>query len=330
MLTRQSLEKYQVIIYLAAIGFGLVVGRLFPDNVSFLQVLLWPLLGVLLYTTFIQVPLVYLRKIFVDLRFAAVAVIGNFMLLPVVVWGLLMLVPDVPAIRLGVLLVLLVPCTDWFIAFTHLGGGDTKLAIAISPLNLLLQIILLPVYLWLFLGESFVVTVAQSEMLAAFSGLILLPFFVAYLTEKWVASNGERNGGRSRLLDQLAWLPVPLLALIVFVIAVTQAGLVMDTTHVLGQLLLVFIAFLIIAALIARFLARQFVLSPSQGRVLAFSFGTRNSFVVLPLALALPSSLELAVVVVIFQSLVELVGMAVYLWWVPWRLFPALCHEHWP
>ncbi len=43
----------------------------------------------------------------------------------------------------------------------------------------------------------------------------------------------------------------------------------------------------------------------------------------LPIALALPPGLELAVVVVVFQSLVELVGMALYLWWVPRHLFPA-------
>jgi ACR3 family arsenite efflux pump ArsB len=49
--------------------------------------------------------------------------------------------------------------------------------------------------------------------------------------------------------------------------------------------------------------------------------GTRNSFVVLPLALALPAGWETAVVVIVFQSLVELFGMAFYLWWLPRHLF---------
>jgi hypothetical protein len=38
--------------------------------------------------------------------------------------------------------------------------------------------------------------------------------------------------------------------------------------------------------------------------------------------LALPPSHELAIVAIVFQSLVELFGMVVYLWWVPHRLFP--------
>lgn len=58
-----------------------------------------------------------------------------------------------------------------------------------------------------------------------------------------------------------------------------------------------------------------------QARVLAFSFGTRNSFVVLPLALALPAGWELAALVIVLQSLVELLGMAVYLVLVPRILF---------
>jgi ACR3 family arsenite efflux pump ArsB len=42
----------------------------------------------------------------------------------------------------------------------------------------------------------------------------------------------------------------------------------------------------------------------------------------LPLALALPVGYELAAVVIVFQSLVELLGMLIFLWWVPKHLFP--------
>ncbi|MDP3222391.1 MAG: hypothetical protein Q8M96_04570, partial [Rubrivivax sp.] len=50
--------------------------------------------------------------------------------------------------------------------------------------------------------------------------------------------------------------------------------------------------------------------------------GTRNSFVVLPFALSLPAGWELAAVVIVVQSLVELLGMVFFLWWVPRHLFP--------
>jgi ACR3 family arsenite efflux pump ArsB len=81
------------------------------------------------------------------------------------------------------------------------------------------------------------------------------------------------------------------------------------------------VLFLVVAAVLAKVAAAMFRLPRPQARVLAFSFGTRNSFVVLPLALALPAGWELAALVIVLQSLVELLGMAVYLVIVPRILF---------
>jgi ACR3 family arsenite transporter len=318
-LTRHSLEKNQVLIYLATIVGGLMIGAAVPESRAMFESMLWPALGLLIYATFTQVPLLHLWTAVLDGRFLAAAVVGNFAVLPVVVWALMFFAPEDPAIRLGVAMVLLVPCTDWFITFTQLGGGDTARAIAFAPVSLLLQIILLPAYLWAFFGEGFTVTLAHGEILAAFCLLILTPLCAAFLTEKWV----EGDESRSRLIQRLGSLPVPLLALVVFIIAASQVSIVMKSGALLGRLLLLFAAFLVIVAPIAHVLAKVFKLPPKQGRVLAFSLGTRNSFVVLPLALALPASFELTVVVIVFQSLVELFGMLAYLRWVPGKLFPT-------
>ena len=290
-----------------------------PESGAIFEAMLWPVLALLLYVTFTQVPLLHLWVALVDARFLAAAVFGNFAVLPVIVWSLMILAPGDPAIRLGVAMVLLVPCTDWFITFTQLGCGDTAGAIAFTPISLLLQIILLPAYLWIFFGEAFTVALARGEILTAFVVLILMPLLAAFLTEKWL----ERGTGRSPLLTRLACLPVPLLAFVVFIIAAAQVNIAMSSGALLGRLLVLFAAFLVIAAAIAHVLGKLFKLPAKQGRVLAFSLGTRNSFVVLPLVLALPASFELAVVVIVFQSLVELFGMVAYLWWVPRKLFPT-------
>ncbi|MFP4486761.1 MAG: arsenic resistance protein [Campylobacterales bacterium] len=317
---RETLEKHQVFIYLAGIILGLALGIKFPEQSEFLEQALWPLLGLLLYTTFTQVPLSHLREAFSDSRFILVAVIGNFVILPLLVWGLMTIGPNLPAVKLGILLVLLVPCTDWFITFTHLGGGDTKRAIAFSPISLLLQLLLLPVYIWLFLGSDITASVVQQELILAFFGLIILPLIVAFFTEKWV----EKQEGREVILKRFGWLPVPLLAMVVFSIAAAQVNVVIESLAILPSLFAIFSAFLLIAGFLSLLLSKIFSLPINQGRVLAFSLGSRNSFVVLPLALSLPSSFELTVVVIVFQSLVELFGMAIYIWWVPKKLYPSI------
>lgn len=312
-MTRQQLERHQVWIYLAAILVGLACGSSAPAISAPFEGLLWPALGLLLYVTFTQVPLTHLPHAFRDRQFMGAVLIGNFLLVPFVVWGLLTFLPDEPAIRLGVLLVLLVPCTDWFITFTHLGGGDTRRAIAATPVNLIVQITLLPIYLWLFMGDSFVEILVAERIATVFVLIILLPLLAAWLTERWA----ERRGNGAAVVERLAWFPVPLLALVVFLVAASQVHTVIGAVPVMGHVFGVFVAYLIIAALVGVALAPLFGLEPPASRALIFSLGTRNSFVVLPLALALAPQWQTATVVIVFQSLVELFGMVAYLWVVP-------------
>ncbi|MCS3903378.1 ACR3 family arsenite efflux pump ArsB [Methylohalomonas lacus] len=315
---RAALERQQAWIYLAAILAGMVAGTVAPATLQSGAFLLWPALGLLLYVTFTQVPLTRLTMTFRDGRFIAALLVGNFLCIPLIVGLLRLLLPAEPAIQLGVLLVLLVPCTDWFISFTYLGRGDAPRAIAAAPLLLVAQLLLLPVYLWLFIGTPAIELALGGHLLTAFSGLILLPLMLAWLTEYIV----ERSHHGKRLVEDLGILPVPLLAVVVFLIAGSQIGIVLELSNLLAQLLLVFALYLIAAAGLGKLLARWFRLSVRAARTLAFSFGTRNSFVVLPLALAAPDTFRAAVVVIVFQSLVELFGMVAFVQWIPRWLMP--------
>lgn len=315
---RELLERRQVWFYLSTILIGLIVGRALPGTTQAWEPWLWPLVGCLLYTTFTQVPLTHLAPAFKDSRFLAPLLLGNFVVMPTVIGLLLWLLPDVPALKLGVLLVLLVPCTDWFVSFSYLGRGDAGRALAATPVLLLAQLLLLPLYLWLFMGRVSVELALWQPLSTAFVGLILVPMALAWATEQLAA----RLALGKRLVTGLGWLPIPLLAAIVFLIASTQVTLVWELGGLLWPLLLVFVLYLVAAATAGPLLGRLFRLPPASARTLTFSLGTRNSFVVLPLALTLPYPWEAAVVVVVFQSLVELFGMIAFLKWVPSRLIP--------
>ena len=192
-------------------------------------------------------PLLHVRDAFRDARFVLAILLGNFILIPLLVWLALHALPDDPALHLGVLLVLLVPCTDWFITFTQLGQGNTARAIAVTPLNLLLQLLLLPAYLWLMLpAADFSTAIKTEEMLPAALMLIGVPLVAAALTERWVEAIPERAVWRERL----GWWPVPLLAVVVFLIAGAQVGTVHDAGPVLLSVLPVFVGFLLVAALV--------------------------------------------------------------------------------
>lgn len=261
-------------------------------------------------------PLLHLHDAFRDKKFIASILIGNFIALPALAWTLIQFLPYDPALRLGVLLVLLVPCTDWFISFTQLGNGNVPRAIAVTPINLLLQLILLPAYLWLMLGDSPAIELGFADIWPALL-VVSLPLVAAAVTERWIEMSPQRTAVRHRL----AWWPIPLLTLVIFMIAGTQVSAVNEMPGLITILMPLFVTFLLLSSLIAKGLAYILALPTEHGRTLAFSLGTRNSFIVLPFALSLPAGWEIVAIVIVVQSLVELFGMAFYLWWIPRRLF---------
>lgn len=310
-MTRQRLEQFQLALYLPAVGAGIVLGLWLQPKLP--DALIYAVLGLLLYSTFVQVPVLHLRDAARDLRFLTALLVANFLLVPVAVWILAGVVPPEPALRLGVYMVLLVPCTDWFIVFTHLGGGDAKRALTSTPVILLLQLLLLPLYLWVLMGPAFSEGVRAGPFLQAFLWVILMPLALATLTERWA----DRSLAGQRAVGILSWMPVPCLAAVMFLIAMSQAAQVVGNLRGMGIIILVFGAYLVTALGLGLAVARGFRLSPATARTLIFSLGTRNSFVVFPLVLALPPGWEAAITVVVIQPLVELVGMLVYLRWVP-------------
>jgi len=78
-----------------------------------------------------------------------------------------------------------------------------------------------------------------------------------------------------------------------------------------------------LAAILAGGIAGFFLMTTEAGRTLAFNVSTRNSFVVLPLALALPSGWEATATVIVLQTLIELLGMIIYVWIIPKHIFPT-------
>lgn len=310
---KESLEIYQVLFYLSAIALGFVFNIIFPSATGYFDTLLWPILGFLLFVTFTQVNLIHLPNSFKDWHFVLANCLGNFILLPLVAWLLSLFFTDLPALQLGVLLVLLVPCTDWFITFTHLSKGNTAKAIAITPVNLILQLILTPIYLWLILGNAFLELFEIGKVTSAFLFLIVLPLGLAFLLEK----STEKINKREEVVNILSWLPVPALSLVVFIIAASQGHNLEKIADYLLQLSCIFGIFLFLSIPLGIILGRFFKFNFSSVRTLIFSFGTRNSFLILPMALVLAEAWQPAILVIVFQSIVELFGMLLFVWLVP-------------
>ncbi len=82
-----TLERHQIAVYMFGLALGGAIGLLAPGADSALERLVYPVLGALLYVTFLQVPFVQLRAAFASPRFLAATMTTNFAIVPLVVWG---------------------------------------------------------------------------------------------------------------------------------------------------------------------------------------------------------------------------------------------------
>lgn len=308
------LEAQQVKIYFISIALAVVAALLFPAAVT-LESGINPALAFMLFVTFMQLPLADIGRSFRQGRFLLALLITNFIALPLIIAVLIQFSVNDPMIRLGILLVLLTPCVDYVVTFSHLGRADSRLLLAATPLLLITQMLLLPIYLRVFLGADMTALVHITPFIHAFVWLIAVPFAFAALVQLW--ARHSRTG--ARFATVLGLCPVPATAVVLFIVIVSvvaQLGLALDTALRVAP---VYIGFAIIAPLTGWVIARFCALDVPVSLAVAFSAGTRNSLVILPLALAIPGAMPALPVVIVTQTLTELISELAYI-----RLLPLL------
>ncbi|MEI5103457.1 bile acid:sodium symporter [Streptomyces sp. PmtG] len=313
-----AMERHQVAVYVGALAAGGLLGWAAPGAGPGLEHAVNPVLGALLYVTFLQVPAAELVRSLRAGRFLAAALVVNFVVVPLVVAAMFAFLPDDQAVRLGVLLVLLCPCVDYVIVFSGLAGGASQRLLAATPLLLLAQMVLLPGYLFLFLGPGLADVVDAGPFVEAFVVLIVVPLALAWLTQAVAA---RHRAGRA-VADALGTTMVPLMAATLLTVVASQVPGLGGSLGDVARVVPFYALFLVVMAFAGLGAARAFRLDVPEGRAVVFTGATRNSLVVLPLALALPEPLAVAAVVVVAQTLVEVVGMVVCVRAVP-RLLPA-------
>ncbi|WP_231559494.1 MULTISPECIES: arsenic resistance protein [Kocuria] len=309
----EFLERHQVALYLGAMVLGAVLGLAAPQAAPTLEVMINPAIALMLFSTFLAIPVTHIGQGFKDVRFLGVLLALNFVVAPVVVWALTLPFVQNPALLVGILLVLLVPCIDWVIVFTGLAGGDSARLTAAAPVLMVVQMVALAPLMVLIGGPQLVVDVPPGPFITALVLLLLLPLAAAGLLQalarRCPVAARVQTGGQAVMVPSL-------MVVLVVVIASQMAGLGSRWIEVIWAVpvFVGFAAVMIAAAVAAARLTRT---TTTPARALVFSAVARNSLVVLPLALALPERYDLVPLVVLTQTMVELVLMVVMLRAVP-------------
>lgn len=176
-ITMQTLEKYQPFIIMAAVFIGLMIGGI-PVIQMYAGIFIIPFLMAMLFGLFMMMPFGSIVLSFKKVRFFWTSLIINFVWTPILAYGIgAVLLSDRPVLWIGFVMLMVTPCTDWYLVFTEVAKGNTALSTSLLPVNLVIQIVLLPMYLYLFFGTY--ETVGMGDILRSILFVLVVPTVLA-------------------------------------------------------------------------------------------------------------------------------------------------------
>lgn len=288
----EKINKYQTGVILLAVILGLLMGYnalIARFSAGFIV----PLLMVMLFGLFLSINLGELKASFRNVRFSITNIALNFIWTPVFAYALghLFLSAQFP-IWIGFVMLMVTPCTDWYLVFTGVAKGNLSLATSVLPVNLILQVLLLPVYLMVFFGASG--NVELRSLVESIALVLLVPFFAASLARK--ISDNKRKNAVSGIIAFLEKSQILFLALAVAAMFASEGKNLVDNPNVIISLLIPVLVFFVITFLITQLL----------GRILQFSYEDRVSLTLTSMARNSPIALAIAVATFPSQPLIAL------------------------
>lgn len=293
------IEKLEPVILILAIIVGLILSdiEILSKNSGNLINLF---LCIMIYGLFLEVPLKDLKKSFKNIKFTSTSLIINFIWTPLFGYflGNLFLNGNID-IFIGFFMLILTPCTDWYLVFTKMAKGDLNLSLSILPINLILQLILLPIYLIIFFSSNN--TINYIDLGYSLLIVIVIPFVLVQLSK--VILNQEMG---EKLTGFFSKYQIIFLALAVFAIFNSQGKLLFDNLNTVLTIFIPLMVFFAINTIIDLLLSQQINFTYEEYASLTMTTLARNSPLALAIAINSFPERELIAIALVIGPLIEL------------------------
>jgi len=295
------LDRVQPFLLLSAIAVGLVLATVAPVVAAKLTPMVTAGVFLVIYFIMLGVSTRGVMHAFARWKPTALAIGINFLITPLIAWtlGYFFLQND-PDIWVGLILYLVTPCIGWYLVFTELAKGDLELGVSLLFWNVLLQIILLPIYMVLLAGT--VVHIEIADILRSVVIFLVLPLGLAAAT-RWLLGRFAVSVEVATNKIRLPYLKVATLMVVIAAMFASQGAVLFDNPSVILKMILPGVAFFVIAFFMAFVAARTFHLSYPEFALLVFTTTARNSEASLAVAVTAFASPLVALTVVIGPSI---------------------------
>ena len=292
-------EKLEPIIIVSSVLVGLMFSKVefIAQNTDYMITFF---LCMMLFGLFMEVPLGELKNSFKNTKFSLTSLVINFIWTPLFGYFLatLFLKGNID-VMIGFFMLILTPCTDWYLVFTKMAKGDLTLSLSILPMNLILQIILLPIYLLIFFssGNAMDYTqLAQSILI-----VIVIPFIAAQIVKYLL-----KNDLKEKISELFSSLEIWFLALAVFCIFANQGKLLLDNLESVVTIFVPLVIFFATNTTIDLLLSEKVNFTYQEYASLTMTTLARNSPLALAIAINSFPGHELIAISLVIGPLIEL------------------------
>lgn len=304
-----SIEKYQPFFILGSVVFGLFLGQISIIQ-NYAGFFIIPFLMVMLYGIFLQVPLHQLKNSLKNWKFARVSASINFIFNPLLAFVLgFFFLKDTPTLWIGFIMLIVTPCTDWYLLFTGIARGNVPLSASILPMNLILQLLLLPVYLLIFAGT--IATIDSRLLLESVLLVLFVPFLMNLITKKSVPILKGEYWLEEQIFPKLDHVQFSFLNLAVVAMFASQGEQLIQNPQILLKLLTPILLFFVIVFVVGQMVGRYLDFSYEDTASLNLTTLARNSPIALAIALTAFPEEPLIALALVIGPLIELPVLAI-------------------
>jgi ACR3 family arsenite transporter len=295
------LDRVQPFLLLSAIAVGLILAATAPTSAARLAPLVTIGVFLVIYFIMLGVSAQGIMHAFTRWKPTTVAIGINFLITPLVAWFLgYLFLQDDPDIWVGLILYLVTPCIGWYLVFTELAKGDVELGISLLFWNVVLQIVLMPVYMALLAGT--VVHIGMTDILRSVLIFLVLPLLLAGMS-RWVLGRASIPMEFAKAKIRLPYLKAVTLMIVVAAMFASQGAVLFDNPAVILKMILPGLCFFAMAFVTSVIATRLFRLTYPEFALLTFTTTARNSEASLAVAVTAFASPLVALTVVIGPSI---------------------------
>jgi ACR3 family arsenite transporter len=207
-----------------------------------------------------------------------------------------------PLLFTGLFIYFMAPCTDWFLGFTRMARGNTALGAVLLPLNLISQLLLYPVYLKVFTGNT--VGPGEGGWFPVLQQWFLLPLAVAAAAHQ-ILRVTLPSVVFGKLLQLTGALVPWVLAALIFAVFCGNVREIVQNPGAFALILLAVFIFFVTTWFLGEGLARCFRLAYPEHALLAMTTAARNAPPMLGLTMAALPDQPLIYAALIIGMLVE-------------------------